>query len=75
MFARDPFICWILTNKGGERNNKDLHETKLVYSRNMVNFISLQVKKYLLKSSMMKDKVLLVNFLHRFTINNINKSY
>ena len=24
--------------------NKDLHETKLVYSRNMVNFISLQVK-------------------------------
>ena len=25
--------------------NKDLHETKLVYSRNMVNFISLQVKK------------------------------
>ena len=25
--------------------NKDLHETKLVYRRNMVNFISLHVKK------------------------------
>ena len=43
--------------------NKELHETKLVYSRNMVKFISLQVKK-LLKSSMMKDKYLLVNFIH-----------
>ena len=54
--------------------NKDLLETKLVYRRNMVNFISLHVKK-LLKSSMMKDKVLLVNFIHMFTTNNINKAY
>ena len=29
--------------------NKDLHETKLVYRRNMVNFISLQVKKLTIK--------------------------
>ena len=29
--------------------NKDLYETNLVYSRNMVNFISLQVKKITIK--------------------------
>ena len=29
--------------------NKDLYETNLVYSRNMVNFISLQVKKVTIK--------------------------
>ena len=55
--------------------NKDLYKTNLVYSRNMVNFISLQVKKKLLKSSIMKDKVLLANFIHIFLINNVNESY
>ena len=29
--------------------NEDLHETKLVYSRNVVNFISLQVKQVTIK--------------------------
>ena len=29
--------------------NKDLYETNLMYSRNMVNFISLQVKKITIK--------------------------
>ena len=29
--------------------NKDLYETNVVYSRNMVNFISLQVKKIFIK--------------------------
>ena len=42
--------------------NKDLHEIKLVYRRNMDNLISLQVKKKLLKSSMIIDTVLLVFF-------------
>ena len=51
--------------------NKDLHAIKLIYnsdnSYNTINAISEQVKKLLLKSSMMIHKVLLrVDFIHIF---------
>ena len=43
--------------------NKDLYETNLMYSRNMVNFISLQVKKITIK---------VINYERQSFINNVN---
>ena len=42
--------------------NKDLYETNLMYSRNMVNFISLQVKKITIKVINEDDQIIIDDF-------------
>ena len=42
--------------------NKDLHKVKLVYSSDMTNFISLQVKKITIKVINEDDQIIIDDF-------------
>ena len=52
--------------------NEDLYETNLMYSRNMVNFIALQVKKITIKVINDERQSFISKFYSYFLINNVN---